>query len=96
MIDFIKTLIGLYKIIKFVDDKLVISYNGSQIILNNNGDIYLNAKRNLVHNYRYMFQGCDAEYVEELTKAAEKGEIEKAVEKHIDREILKENAQCQI
>ena len=88
-------LIRLYKMFKFEPNgDLSIHCNGSYIRMTTQGDIIVNAKRAIVHNYRLQFNDCPTDFVQGTIEAYEKGNHLDYVRKaNIDEEVI---AQCQI
>lgn len=70
MINFIKTLFQLYKIITFTKTgDLIIAFNGSKIKFTKEGDLIINAKRHTIHHRDLFFDGCDNEFIDKAIKA---------------------------
>lgn len=82
MINFIKTLIQLYKVINFTNRGLVISYAGSKIMLTNRGDIIINSKRHTIHHRDLFFDGCDQDFIDKAIDKNEKGK------RHLEKFVL--------
>ena len=92
MINSILNIIKLYKAFSFSKNgTLTINYKGSYVSLTQEGDIIINAKRSLIHNYRLQFNDCPQEFIDKTTKAYEKGELEDHIKKsNLDKEIQAE------
>lgn len=98
MLKLILKLRALYKMFNFTPKgDLLISYSGSHILLTKEGDICVNAKRNLVHNYRLLFQGCEPQFIEKMTKADLDGKVKEILEEETDKQILEKGREiCQL
>jgi hypothetical protein len=86
MVNLIKTLFQLYKIIKFTKQgDLIISYNKSTIKFTKQGDLIINAARHTVHNRDLFFDGCDQSFINEAIANNNKSK------KHLEKFVMKNN-----
>jgi hypothetical protein len=82
MLNFIKTIYQLYKIVKFTKQgDLIISFNKSTIRFTKQGDLIINSGRHTIHNRDLFFDGCDNAFIAEAIKNNDKSkkDLEKFV-----------------
>jgi hypothetical protein len=82
MINYIKALIQLHKIVKFTKQgDLIISFNKSSIRFSKEGDLIINAGRHSIHNRDLFFDGSSKEFIDGAIKANSKSK--KDLEKYV-------------
>ena len=83
MFNFIIKLMSLYKMFNFDSEgNLCIKYNGSKIKMTKEGDIAIEAKRHLIYKRRLCFNGCDDQFIKDMTEAYELREHKEIVERY--------------